>query len=89
MNHTPGPWEIRRHIKTAIGNGDKQIALVSLNDKVREEEHEANVNLLVMAPEMFEILEELERLSSMGPEHSAPVRVRAREIIAKVRGYNE
>lgn len=60
MKHTPGPWIVNNEIKTAINAGDKHIAMVNYiktpKYDLTGEEHEANVRLIVKAPEMLEAI---------------------------------
>jgi len=61
MTHTPGPWRADRVLRTAINAGKKHIAMVSCFNMestdertIADEEHEANVNLILAAPDLLE-----------------------------------
>ena len=64
MKHTPGPWGVDSKVKSAIGKGPKNIAMVNFYKSappdperdVAEEEHEANAHLIASAPELLDEL---------------------------------
>jgi len=56
--HTPGPWEANKSLRTSINAGPKHIAMVNFwhSDDERDvsgEEHEANARLITAAPELL------------------------------------
>lgn len=62
---TPGPWEIRTTVHTAIDKGNKHIAMVNFYNhpdesmRIDEEEHQANVRLISKTPELLTTLKEM------------------------------
>ena len=98
INHTPGPWERTRYLNSNRLNfqivsmadpGDPwQVAEASQWLGEREEQIEANANLIAAAPDILAALEDI--LSSRGkawhPEDADVVRAKA--AIAKARTYD-
>ena len=95
MKHTPGPWEIRRIVKTAIDKGKKHVCMVNFYNhpdesmRIDEKEHQANVNLIAAAPELLEAFEhvleysrEYLQLTEVGLEYQD----KADSVIAKAKG---
>ena len=57
---TEGKWEINSELDYSINSGNKHIAMVNCAVRKAEdkEENEANVRLIVKAPEMYQSLRE-------------------------------
>ena len=87
--HTPGSWQIVDRMRTAINSDEKHVAMVNYNQKyITDEEHEANVRLIVAAPEMLSILERLVTYYSPGENRAEAIFkiTYAEELISKIKG---
>ena len=78
--HTPGPWHDSGNTEYEIYKGNKPIASVIPSFTA---EDEANARLIAAAPEMFEVLREIEMLM---PHSKAVKHSGLREVLAKVEG---
>lgn len=74
--YTKGEWKVDKEVRTSINCGDKHICMVnwynSIDPKTRVigEEHEANIRLIVNAPRMKKMIEEIfEILHSKNPQN--------------------
>ena len=93
-NHTPGPWEIKRHFDPGYKfiSAPKHTALAQvvwcMEDEDRSPECEANAHLIAAAPELLEALQEA--LDDWGFDEPDCVRLewadKAGAAIAKARG---
>jgi len=90
-NHTPGPWEIKRHFdpgyKFISAPKHSHLAQVvwCMEDEGRSPACEANARLIAAAPELLEVLEELADQYQYVHEFDAFYE-RARAAIAKAKG---
>jgi hypothetical protein len=92
-NHTPGPWEIKRHFDPGYKNisAQKHTALAQvvwcMEDEDRSPSCEANAHLIAAAPELLEALEALVLDES---KEYIPTRLWdvARSAIAKAKGHD-
>ena len=85
-NWTPGPWHSGGYPTISAGTGKGMVAKV-LERYMDRAEREANANLIALAPELYEVLEnivtELEETGCQGELDSYP---QARTALAKARG---
>jgi len=90
-NHTPGPWEIKRHFDSCYRyiSAPEHIALAQVVWCVEEEERspvcEANAHLIAAAPDL---LEALERVKATGVFLGAIPQGMVDAAIAKAKGEN-
>ena len=88
-NHTPGPWEIKRHFDPGYKNisAQKHTALAQvvwcMEDEDRSPSCEANAHLIAAAPEL---LEALERVKATGVFLGAIPQEMVDAAIAKAKG---
>jgi hypothetical protein len=88
-NHTPGPWEIKRHFDPGYKNisAQKHTALAQvvwcMEDEDRSPSCEANAHLIAAAPEL---LEALERVKATGVFLGAIPQQMVDAAIAKAKG---
>jgi type III secretory pathway component EscU len=97
--HTRPPWkkgndciiaEIDRHVPTLIaitGGYGMGIPAVIPDD----EEAEANQRIMIAAPEMLEVLEELDECAAYWSEYNVPIGIhdRIKAAIAKAKGMQQ
>ena len=89
-NHTPGPWEIKRHFDPGFKfiSAQKHTALAQvvwrMEDEDRSPDCEANAHLIAAAPDLLEALEKVFTVMN----DDMPVRLRkvCYEAIAKAKG---
>ena len=105
MKHTPGPWfylkgdEWSHSVVTHHGelpDGSQSYWTVASINKQREPEHEANARLIAAAPELLEVVKQMQSALSRcfgahaadeGDRHRALAQARA--VIAKATGENK
>ena len=99
MNHTPGPWYIPdwSHSQTSVCSGnDGQLILPDSYQVRSREEQIANARLMVAAPELLEVLEEMlnewgcmDECNNWGQPSWAhlPRCAKVKAAIAKARGW--
>jgi hypothetical protein len=61
LKHTPGPWQKNPRHQTSINAGKKHVAMVNFYksggaEDVSGDEHEANSNLILAAPDLLAAL---------------------------------
>ena len=89
-NHTPGPWEIKRHFdpgyKFISAPKHSHLAQVvwCMEDEGRSPECEANAYLIAAAPELLEALDKIIGLAKVG--RMVHVINTAKAAIAKAKG---
>ena len=89
-NHTPGPWEIKRHFDPGYKNisAQKHTALAQvvwcMEDEDRSPECEANAHLIAAAPDLLEALEKV--FTVMNDDMPVGLRKVCYEAIAKAKG---
>lgn len=96
VSHTPGPWKMDRGWHTAVNAGKKHVAMVNFfktpdaTQCIDEEEHDANVSLIVAAPCMLARLESMAAQHACGCGHPACKRCKDdrmnQEVIARAKG---
>ena len=79
--HTPGPWTVDR-IECDCGRGSGH-RIVTESDDLGSSENRANARLIASAPEL---LEALEHVVEMAPNHNHDWVMKARHAIAKATG---
>jgi hypothetical protein len=90
--YTKGPWFVDKTLKAAINAGSKHIAMVNYyaskeqETNVSGEEHDANVQLIVTAPELLEALEALVKYNETGEWPNLDPVCTAKRAISKARG---
>lgn len=62
--HTPGPWEVSSH-QTQI-HSERYGLVATLQEFTEKSTTHANARLIAAAPEMYELLKEIFRLSEIG-----------------------
>ena len=90
---TKGPWKATydSQLQAAIEiyNTEDRVMVAVLPDRGTIEamsEIEANANLIIAAPDMYEALETIERVAGIGMMEDDPARVKARDALRKARG---
>jgi len=100
MKHTPGPWKIDTSYATMLVIGSEggvsvaevDCAMSTMDFETRIDpidEEQANASLIAAAPELLAALIDLEDACTSSPAatiHDATCRVKARELIAKMKG---
>jgi len=89
-NHTPGPWEIKRHFDPGFKfiSAQKHTALAQvvwrMEDEDRSPDCEANAHLIAAAPELLKALEKV--FTVMNDDMPVGLRKVCYEAIAKAKG---
>ena len=90
-NHTPGPWYVKRNgVRSPVNSEDgRHIAMINYNPMTMPNEmHEANARLIAAAPEMLDILIDLQESAQYWSEYGAPFDIvnRLTAVISKAKG---
>ena len=90
-NHTPGPWIVKRNgVRSPVNSEDgRHIAMINYNPMtIPDEMHEANARLVAAAPEMLEVLIELQESAQYWSEYDVPIGIidRLNAVISKAKG---
>jgi len=88
--HTPGPWKVDPKFVYEIqtSDGKREIATAYWPDTNADEEIEANAHLIAAAPEMLNMLIELQESAQYWSEYDVPVGIvdRLNAVINKAKG---
>ena len=90
-NHTPGPWYVKRNgVRSPVNSEDgRHIAMINYNPMtIPDEMHEANARLIAAAPEMLEVLIDLQESAQYWSEYDVPIGIvdRLNAVISKAKG---
>jgi len=92
--HTPGPWEISgtEYQRSVRGGKGRLFCAIAANERYAAGEKDANVRLIVAAPDMYDVLEQClihmnaKKLAGLWKDHDERLLRKVRQVIDKAEG---
>lgn len=66
---TTGPWHVSENQPTVVGNKEKAVCKCELDWNLSADERAANAALIAVAPEMYELINDLHKIISKNISH--------------------